>query len=86
MFVELRGVTPPPACLDPEPARGYPAGNALAAQAREDGLNGVISPSVRHAGGTCLVALWPHAVQSVAQGAVWRTRWVGGAQPVCERA
>ena len=85
MFVDLRGVAPPPACLDPEPSRGYPAGNALAAQAREEGLNGVIYPSVRHAGGTCLVALWPHTVQSVAQGAVWRTRWEGSEAPVIER-
>jgi hypothetical protein len=85
LFVDLRGVSPAPACLDPEPTRGYPAGNALAAQAREEGLNGIVYPSVRHAGGTCLVALWPHAVQSVAQGQVWRTRWAGSAAPVCER-
>ena len=29
------------------------------------------------AGGTCLVALWPHVVQSVTQGAVWRLAWTG---------
>jgi hypothetical protein len=29
-FVDLRGVTPRPACLDPDPAVGYPAGNLLA--------------------------------------------------------
>lgn len=86
LFVDLRGVTPPPECLDPDPARGYPAGNALAAEARAEGLNGIVHPSVRHPGGTCLVALWPHVVQSVAQGAVWRTRWAGGAVPVVELA
>ena len=34
--------------------------------------------------GICLVALWPHAVQSVAQGALWRVRWTG--RPVPEVA
>lgn len=76
-FADLRGVSPRPACLDPDPAVGYPAGNALAAEARAEGLNGVVWPSVRRAGGTCLVALWPHIVQSVAQGAVLRVRWSG---------
>jgi RES domain-containing protein len=83
-FVDLRGLTPPPACLDPDPARGYPAGNDLARQARGEGLNGIIYPSVRAAGGTCLVALWPHAVQSVRAGAVWRTRWAGTPAPRIE--
>lgn len=84
-FVDLRGVSPPPNCLDPDPARGYPAGNALAQEARGQGLNGIIYPSVRHSGGSCVVALWPHAVQSVAQGAVWRMSWNGSATPHCER-
>ncbi len=77
-FVDLRDVSPLPACLDADTAVGYPAGNALAAQAMAEGLNGVVYPSVRHPGGTCLVALWPHVVQSVAQGAVVRLVWAGG--------
>lgn len=84
-YVDLRGVAPRPACLDPDPAIGYPAGNGLAAAARDAGLNGIVYPSVRDAAGTCLVALWPHAVQSVAQGAVWRTEWVGAARPNVSR-
>jgi RES domain-containing protein len=83
-FVDLRRVTPPPTCLDPDPARGYPAGNTLARQAREAGLNGIVYPAVRAPGGTCLVALWPHAVQSVRPGAVWRTRWAGAPAPRVE--
>jgi hypothetical protein len=79
-------VAPPPACLDPDPARGYPAGNDLARQARGEGLNGIIYPSVRATGGTCLVALWPHAVQSVRAGAVWRVRWTGEPAPRVEAA
>jgi len=85
-FVDLRGLDPPPDCLHPEPETGYPAGNALARRAREEGHNGIVHPSVRLTGGTCLVALWPHAVQSVAQGAIIRATWSGGATPVIESA
>ena len=54
-FVDLRQ-TPDHPCLDPDPAVGYPIGNALADAARAQGLNGIIYPSVRQAGGTCIVA------------------------------
>lgn len=74
-FVDLRGVEPAPECLHPDPAIGYPFGNALAEATRADGHNGIVYPSVRHPGGTCLVALWPHAVQSVAQGQTLRLAW-----------
>jgi RES domain-containing protein len=80
-FVDLRGLRPRPPCLDPDPARGYPAGNALAERARARALNGVVWPSVRHPGGTCLAALFPHAVQSVAQGRVLRLAWRGKPDP-----
>lgn len=75
-FVDLRSVPTHPS-LEPDPAAGYPAGNTLAANVRSEGHNGIIYPSVRHAGGTCIVALWPHVVQSVAQGAVFRLTWSG---------
>jgi len=80
-FVDLRGVDPPPPCLDPETTVGYPEGNRLAAFIRTAGHNGIIYPSVRHKGGTCIVALWPHAVQSVAQGRVLRLTWNGQRHP-----
>ncbi|WP_221938649.1 RES family NAD+ phosphorylase [Mycobacterium sp. KBS0706] len=85
-FIDLRGVTPSPACLDPDPEIGYPHGNALADSARAAGYNGIIYPSVRDPEGTCLVALWPHAVQSVAQGAVWRVSWSGNREPDISQA
>ena len=84
-FVDLRGVGPRPRCLDPDPIAGYPAGCALAEEARAAGLNGIVYPSVRRPGGTCFVALWPHAVQSVAQGAIWRMTWRGRPEPAIER-
>lgn len=80
-FLDLRGAAPAPDCLHPDPAIGYPAGNTLAAAVMAAGHNGIVYPSVRDPGGTCLVALWPHAVQSPAQGAVWRLIWSGDLRP-----
>ena len=48
-------------------------------------LTGVITPSVRDPGGTCIVALRPNAAQSVAPGAVTRFVWSGEAEPAIER-
>lgn len=80
-FADLRSVNPQPDCLHPDPAVGYPAGNSLAEVVRNNGHNGIVYPSVRHDGGTCLVALWPAAVQSVAQGRVLRAVWNGSPTP-----
>lgn len=84
-FADLRAVDPSPTCLDPDPAIGYPAGNALAEIVRSLGHNGIVYPSVRHAGGTCLAALFPQAVQSVAQGGVIRLAWRGIPTPEVQR-
>ena len=83
-YVDLRGRPKHPA-LSHDKASGYAAGNALADNVRSLGLNGIIYPSVRHAGGTCIVALWPHAVQSVTQGGVLRLVWNGSPTPAVER-
>lgn len=82
-FLDLRGAPEHPA-LDPEPAAAYPVGNALAVRARQEALNGIIYPSVRHRGGTCIAALRPAAVQSVRQGSVYRMIWRGTPDPVVE--
>ena len=37
----------------------------------------LIYPSVRRAGGTCLVAFLPHVVQNVRPGARWKLSWQG---------
>jgi hypothetical protein len=84
-FVDLRSADPPLQCLHPDQNIGYPAGNALADIVRRKGLNGIIYPSVRHAGGTCIVALWPHVVQSVAQGDIYRLTWAGDRVPRIEK-
>lgn len=76
VFADLRG-SPDHQALDPDPAVGYAAGNGIAAWVRAEGHNGIIYPSVRHAGGTCIVALWPNVVQSVMQGSLIRLIWSG---------
>lgn len=81
-FVDLRDINPTSVCLNPDPQIGYPAGNVLAGDVRNAGVNGVTYPSVRHSAGTNIVALWPHAVQSVAQGQVHRIVWNGNAKPI----
>lgn len=82
-FLDLRQASDHPS-LDPDESRSYPVGNALAERARAAGLNGIIYPSVRHAGGTCIVAIRPAAVQSVRQGAVYRMVWRGDPAPAIE--
>ena len=83
-YVDLRSVDPPPDCLHPDVEVGYPPGNTLARETRDAGHNGIVYRSVRDPGGTCLVALWPHAVQSVTQGVIVRTTWSGSRTPAIE--
>ena len=51
----------------------------------DQGINGIIYPSLRHAKGTCFAVLFPHAVQSVAQGDVFRLRWTGQPLPSIQK-
>lgn len=84
-FVDVRSVKPGPDYLDPDPARSYPPSNRLAEAVRAAGYYGIVYPSVRAAGGTCLVALVPHAVQSVGQGQVVRLTWRGTPGPEIQK-
>lgn len=83
VFADLRQV-PDHVSPNPDPAVGYPAGNAVAAATRAAGHNGIIYPSVRHDGETCIAALWPNVVQSVVQGAMYRLSWSGTPEFVVE--
>ncbi len=74
-FPDLRGEEHP--ALDPDPALGYPAGQALAAELRGEGHRGLIYPSVRHPGGRCFVAFDPGIIQNVRPGASWSLVWRG---------
>jgi RES domain-containing protein len=74
------------ACLNRDPAVGYPAGQALARRLRtEAASNGIVYPSVRRDGGTCLVAFRPDLVQNLRQGGVWRLEWQGRPKPTVAR-
>lgn len=76
VFVDLRSSSNNSA-LNPDPTIGYPAGNSVAEWARTEGHNGIIYPSIRHSGGTCIAAIWPNVVQSVTQGSIVRLIWSG---------
>ena len=58
---------------------------ALANDRADAASNGVVYPSVRHAGGTCLAAFRPDLVQNLRQGAIWRLEWQGTATPTVTR-
>jgi hypothetical protein len=66
------------ACLSPT---SYVASQALAARLLEAGSLGVVYPSVRHAGGTCLACFRPSLVSRVRRGGTWRFTWTGGEGP-----
>jgi len=85
-FRDLRNAAPRPDCLDPDTARGYPAGQALAARLRANGDNGIVYPSVRHDGGTCLVAFWPRLIRDFQKGETWILTWAGDPVPRIEKA
>jgi RES domain-containing protein len=86
-FHDLRGAdfaTDPSLSVDP--AVAYPAGQALAKWLRkEKDSSGLIYPSVRSRGGTCLVAFHPSLVQNLRQGAIWRLEWQGEPKPEITR-
>jgi RES domain-containing protein len=80
-FHDIRQSPPDSPCLHPEPEVGYPAGQALARDLAGRSSNGIVYPSVRHPGGTCLVAFRPDLVQNVRQGDLWRLQWQGSLEP-----
>lgn len=65
------------AALDADPARGYPAGQALALELSKQGYRGLLYPSVRTPGGLCLVGFEPGLIQNVRPGASWTLIWDG---------
>ncbi|MBR1177079.1 RES family NAD+ phosphorylase [Bradyrhizobium sp. KB893862 SZCCT0404] len=85
-FHDLREVQVDDPVLHRDPAIAYPAGQSLARQLRVDhASNGIIYPSIRHAGGTCLVCFRPDLVQNLRQGGIWRLEWQGTPKPTVTR-
>ena len=72
--------------LHKDSAIAYPAGQSLARQLRVDfSSNGILYPSIRRAGGTCLVCFRPDLVQNLRQGGIWRLEWQGAPTPTVTR-
>lgn len=87
LFHDLRGdVHSTDPSLHADPAVAYPAGQALARWLRkEKDSPGLIYPSVRSPGGTCLVAFHTSLVQNLRHGATWRLEWQGTPDPHISR-
>ncbi len=77
-FVDLRGRTDAD-YLVAEETVGHEAGQRLASELRAAGFGGVVYPSVRCEGGTCLAAFRTTMVQNVRQGVTWELAWTGSA-------
>jgi len=63
--------------LHPVVETGHPAGQRLARELRGANLGGVIYPSPRRVGGSCLAAFRTMLVQNIRQGATWELTWAG---------
>jgi hypothetical protein len=73
-FHDLRQARGFRSSLDP---KSYIASQALAATLLEAGSLGIVYPSARRAGGTCLACFRPALVNHVRPGARWRFTWEG---------
>ena len=75
---DLRSAPSFASCLDPA---SYVASQTLAARLLAAGSLGVIYPSVRRAGGTCVACFRPALVMNVRKGTTYRFRWSGRPTP-----
>jgi RES domain len=77
-FHDLRGRRAFRASLDPD---SYVASQALAERLLQEGSLGVVYPSVRRRGGTCLACFRPALVSNLRRGKTYRFTWDGVATP-----
>jgi len=77
-FHDLRGADDRSDCLDPDT---YVPSQALAERLLDGGSLGIVYPSVRRAGGTCLACFRPALVMNVRKGTTYRFRWSGHPTP-----
>ena len=80
-FHDLRGAQTYKECLDPG---SYIASQQMANDLLDAGSMGVIFPSVRHAGGTCLACFRPALVGNVRKARTYRLTWAGSPHPAVE--
>jgi hypothetical protein len=81
-FHDLRRARQFKACLDPG---SYVASQALAETLLEAGSLGVVYPSVRQPGGTCVACFRPAVVSNVRRAQTWRFTWKDSLTPVVAR-
>lgn len=81
-FHDLREARRFQACLAPD---SYEASQALAADLLACGALGIVYPSVRRPGGTCVACFRPALVGHVRRAKRWRFTWRDGAGPVITR-
>jgi hypothetical protein len=77
-FHDLRHAHGFRACLDPS---SYVESQLLAEELLEAESLGLVYPSVRYAGGTCLACFRPALVTNVRRAGTWRFTWTGGPEP-----
>jgi hypothetical protein len=77
-FHDLRRARGFKECLAPD---SYVASQALAEALLEAGSLGVVYPSVRRAGGTCVACFRPALVTNVRRAKTWRFTWSGEPKP-----
>jgi len=80
-FHDLRGDETFAPCLAPE---SYRASQDLARRLLDRGSLGIVYPSVRHPGGTCLACFRPALVGHVRRGETYRFTWSGSAMPAID--
>lgn len=81
-FHDLRKARGFKTCLDPA---SYVASQALAETLLDAGSLGIVYPSVRQAGGTCVACFRPALVSNVRREGTWRFTWKGSPTPVVSR-
>jgi hypothetical protein len=77
-FHDLRRVRGFRSCLNPA---SYVAAQALAGRLLDSGALGVVYPSVRRDGGTCVACFRPALVANVRRGKTYRLTWKGTPEP-----
>jgi hypothetical protein len=80
-FHDLRDASAFAECLNPA---SYVESQSLAERLLDAGSLGIVYPSVRNAGGTCIVCYRPALVTHVRKGKTYRFRWRGEPVPLVD--
>ena len=81
-FDDVRPEPPTSPLYDPD---GYAASQRFASRRMQEGANGIVYRSVRHAGGECLACFRPPLVRNVRVGGHFEYRWEGTPRPRVRR-